>query len=301
MDTEFKEALDGISSEVKSLLDKRSADLGESNERIAQIEQKISRSTVGGFGGAGETKSLGEIVTETEQIKSFYANRLSRSGKVLVGDLLGKKTAILSDGSLFTQPQRVWPIQAIWPPLRLRDVLRVTPATSNLIEFVRESSSTNAAAPQGFGSSPQIYENVVKAESALGFTLMGLPVQTLAHWIPASRQVLEDSAALSSFLNSRMIFFLKLKEEDELLNGTGTGGDLDGLLKNATAFAANSPHDTRLDTLRHAIEQVAVSGFNANAVVLHPSDWATVELGKAVVSGEYLMSPDPRLAGPPSV
>src|ERR1019366_2826880 len=186
MDTEFKEALDGISSEVKSLLDKRSADLGESKERIAQIEQKISRSTVGGFGGAGETKSLGEIVTETEQIKSFYANRLSRSGKVLVGDLLGKKTAILSDGSLFTQPQRVWPIQAIWPPLRLRDVLRVTPATSNLIEFVRESSSTNAAAPQGFGSSPQIYENVVKAESALGFTLMGLPVQTLAHWIPAS-------------------------------------------------------------------------------------------------------------------
>lgn len=219
----------------------------------------------------------------------------------LVGDLFGKKSAIVTDGSLFAQPQRVGPMSAVWIPLRLRDILRVTPATSNLIEFVRESSSTNAAAPHGYGSSPQVYENVAKSESALGFQLMGLPIQTIAHWIPASRQVLEDSAALSAFLNSRMVHFLKRVEEDQLLNGTGIGGDLDGLMHNATAFTPNSPVDTKLDALRHAIEQIATSGFNANGAILNPADWAAIELTKAVVSGEYMMTTNPRLTGPPSV
>jgi hypothetical protein len=297
---EVTEILNGIKGDLGEFARGAKSKIEAQDERLLAIERAFSKGS-GAWAGGSIEKSLGDVVVESEQIKSFYANRLSRSGKVLVGDLFGKKTAIISDGSLFTQPQRVGPVSAVWIPLRLRDILRVTPATSNLIEFVRESSSTNAAAPQGWGSSPQVYENVAKAESALGFQLMGLPIQTIAHWIPASRQVLEDSAALSSFLTSRMIFFLKIIEENQLLNGTGAGGDLSGLLVNATPFAANSPHDTRLDTLRHAIEQVAVSGFSANGVVLHPTDWATIELGKAVTSGEYLMSPDPRVAGPPSV
>jgi HK97 family phage major capsid protein len=300
-ETELKSAIDALGGDVHKFIAEHKTASGEMGERLTQIEQKLSKSTVSGFGGDHETKSIGERVCESEQIKSFYANRTDRSGKVLVGDFFEKKSAIITDGSLFAQPQRVGPIQAVWIPLRLRDIIKVTPATSNLIEFIRESSSTNAAAPQGKGSSPQVYENVAKSESALGFQLMGLPVQTIAHWIPASRQVLEDSAQLLSFLNSRMIHFLKIIEENQLLNGTGSGGDLDGLLKNATTFTSNSPADTRLDALAHAIEQIAVSGFAANGVILHPTDWTAIQLSKAVTSGEYLMSPDPRLAGPPSV
>ena len=58
----------------------------------------------------------------------------------------------------------------------------------------------------------------------MGFTLVSRPIQTIAHWIPASRQVLDDSQLLRSFIDGRMLHFLKVEEEDQLLNGSGAGG-----------------------------------------------------------------------------
>jgi HK97 family phage major capsid protein len=181
-----------------------------------------------------------------------------------------------------------------------------------LIQFVKESSSTNNAAPQGYGSSPQVYENVAKAESALAFSLENEPVQTLAHWIPASRQILDDSAALAAYINSRLTYFLKIKEEDELLNGTGTGGDLNGMVGQATSYntALNSVGDTKLDTLRHAILQLELSFADCDGIVLHPTDWQDIELtkttGSGVTSGLYIFAQpqsiqQPRIWGRPVV
>ena len=59
-------------------------------------------------------------------------------------------------------------------------------------------------------------------------------VITIAHWIPASRQVLDDAPMLQSYINVRMTYGLKLEEEDELLNGDGsqTSGQINQLIQN---------------------------------------------------------------------
>jgi len=294
---EIKTSFEGALSPLKNKVE----DFGE---RIKGLEGQLSKSTLGA--SFHETKTLGEIVTENEQIKTFYSNRLARSGKVLVGDIF-RKTAIVTNGDLFAPAQRVPQINAVSMALRVRDLLRVSPATSNAVEFVREKTSgtTNAAAPQGKGSSPRAYENVAKAESAIDFELVSTPIQTIAHWIPASRQVADDSSALSTFLNGRMIYFLKVVEEDQLLNGTGSGGDLDGLVTGATSYDTGDDvvGDTKLDKLRRAINQVQVSGFTPNGIVLNAADWTDIELIKTTGSaslGEYVFS-SPRIAGVPSV
>ena len=51
-------------------------------------------------------------------------------------------------------------------------------------------------------------------------------MQTLAHWIPVSRQVLDDAVALQDYINMRLMYGLKLVEENQLLNGNGIGQNL---------------------------------------------------------------------------
>jgi HK97 family phage major capsid protein len=62
------------------------------------------------------------------------------------------------------------------------------------------------------------------------FELRNAAVQTLAHFIAASRQVLDAPPGVISYLNLRLSYGLKLVEEDQLLNSNGTGQNLSGLV-----------------------------------------------------------------------
>jgi HK97 family phage major capsid protein len=304
---ELEQVINSLGTEVHELIEKTKSTNVETSERLTAVEQRLSKSTVYAGGDGDQPQSIGAKVIEAEQFKAFIAQGQRNSGRIPVGSFFPTKSTILTDGYLYSLPTRVPTIQAVYLPLRVRDLLTASPCTSNTVEFVRESSSTNAAAPQGYGSSPQVYEGIAKAESAMVFQLMKQPVVTLAHWIPASRQVLDDSAALANFINRRMLYFLKLKEEDELLNGTGSGGDLDGLMHAASIYQGPSPiplGETKLDSIRRAIGQVEAAGFSATGVVVNPVDWTDIclikESGTYIFSGEYIYS-DPHAAGPPSV
>jgi HK97 family phage major capsid protein len=301
---EVTEVLNSIKTDLGEFATGAKGKILEQDERLSQIEQRLSRGSGAGMGTL-EEKSVGERVTSHAQCKAFLEQGMRSSGRIPITSFF-TKSAIVSDGSLFNLPQRVPDISAIYLPMRLRDLLVSSPASSNIIEFVRESSSTNAAAPQGWGSSPQIYENVAKAESALAFELAAQPIVTLASWIPASRQVLDDSAALQNFVNRRLQYFLKLTEENQLLNGSGANGDLTGFMTVASSYQSPSPippTETRLDSIRRAIGQVERSGFSATGVVVAPDDWTAISLIKTqgtASSGEYVYS-DPHAPGSPSV
>ena len=60
-------------------------------------------------------------------------------------------------------------------------------------------------------------------EKARGITIDSANVRTLAHWIPAARQVLDDFVALQGYVNTRLIEGLKDVEDYELVAGDGTG------------------------------------------------------------------------------
>jgi HK97 family phage major capsid protein len=296
--------------EVKASVDKVLVDIGkmrsEHEERLTALEQKASKSNL--FTDTQVEQTPGEIVVKSEQWEQFKKHNLKKSEKIEIGQF-NLKTAIVNatgQNQPLVPAQRVPGImEPLRQPLRIRDLIRTVPTSANLIEFVRESSSTNAAAPQGKSSSPQVYENVAKAESAMAFTLDYVPVQTIAHWIPASRQVLDDATALQNYINGRMTYFLKLKEEDQLLNGTGAGGDLDGLITQATAYdtTLDAVGDTNIDTLRHAMLQVELANAGVSAFAFNPTDWHDIELIKTTgtaSSGQYIFS-NPHAVGQPTI
>lgn len=278
-------------TETKAALEKLGKDWKECSERLFAIEQKLT----GPRGGPSDKKSIGDLFIESEGFKAVAGGARS-SGKINIGNI---KTAIVNatgQNQPLVPDHRVPGI--VGPGLRrltIRDLIPSLPVASNLVQYTKENVFTNAAAPQT-GGSPNSGENVAKAESALTFTLANAPVQTLAHWIPASRQILDDAPALSAYINARLLFGLKLQEETQLLSGDGTGNNLSGLIANSTAFdtsVVQPSTDTFIDVIRRAMTQVQLSFFEPSGIILHPRDWETIQLQKTTgtaLNGTYIFS-----------
>ena len=273
-----------VEGETKSALEKLAAKSSELTDKCLEMERKLS---MGINGDAQKQDTAGEMLVKSDSFKAMQEGR-SKFARVEV------KTAIVNatgQNQPLVPSQRV--VGIINNPnrvLTIRDLLPVGRTTSNLVEYTKENVFTNNAGPQY--SSPN-YENVTKPESGITFTLASAAVATLAHFIPVSRQVLDDSAQLESYVNGRLVYGLKLEEEDQLLNGNGTSGNLGGILKsgNYTAYTRAVTGDTKLDTIRRALTQAQLSEFTADAIVLNPADWETIELQKSSY-GEYIFGGD---------
>ena len=157
---------------------------------------------------------------------------------------------------------------------------------------------TNNAGVQRDTASPHVaIENVTKPESAVTFTFLTMPVVTLAHFIPLSKQVLADSPMIESYINGRLAYGLSLKEETQLLKGLGTGGEYTGIQTVATAYTTESPLLTNeIDIIRDAITQAQVAEYSPNFLVLNPADWDSVQRRKVGTSDDRYVYGDPNMS-----
>lgn len=285
------------SEETKASLETLGTHWNEAKARLLAIEQKM----VAPSGGAEYAKTMGEMFVQSEQYKSLM-NGAKHSGKVNIGSFNQKTTIVNATG----QNQPLVPDQRlpgiIMPGLRrltIRDLIPSVQTTSNLIQYVKETGFTNAAAMQ-------TSEGAAKPESALTFALANAPVQTLAHWIPASKQILSDAPALQGYIETRLRYGLKLVEENQLLNGTGSGVNLSGLITNATAMDtafSTVATDNFMDTILHAITQVQIAYYMPTGLIVSPRDWETIQLIKTTgtaSSGEYIFA-DPHTVQAPRI
>ena len=272
--TETKAAIDKLATEAKSIL-----------VRLDDLEKRAA----GGLENTDKNgaKSIGELFTESEGYKAITAGA-ARSGKINVGHL-HKDTMINATGQNqpLVQAHRVPGI--ITPPtqrLTMRDLFPAIRVTSNLIEYVREASFTNNA---GY----QATEGAAKPESGLTFEMLFRPVQTLAHWIPISMQLLADAPALQGYINTRLMYGLKLKEEQEILAGTGSGNTISGIITNASIYntSANAAGDTKLDTIHKAGEQLEKTFYPWDFTVMNVADWAEIERTKKDDGGYLFANP----------
>ncbi|MBA3446363.1 MAG: phage major capsid protein [Pseudaminobacter sp.] len=268
--------------EVMKRLGATDQDLAGIQARFDEIEQKMARaSSYGGGGGQPfQEKSLGAQFIENPELKGFaeYRTRPSRFS-------MNVKTTITSDtasGGPLTSTAR--DATAVLPQRRLtvRDLLPTIRVTDGSVEYPRQTGRTNNAAP--------VAEGALKPESALAFEMVTTAIRTIAHWIPASRQVLDDAPQLRGIIDLELMYGLKLVEESQLLNGDGTGQNLLGLIPSATAYVApftiTSPN--MIDMIGLAILQNALADLPADGVVVHSSDWMRMRLLKNA-DGEYLL------------
>jgi len=280
-----------MEGETKAALEKLSTKAAELTDKCLELERKLADGAEDGRNKPEE--SAGEMLIKSDAFKAMAEGRSKFARievKTAIVNATGQNQPLVADmrvPGIIANPNRV---------LTIRDLLPVGRTSSNLIQFTKENVFTNNAGAQ-YASPAR--ENVTKPESGITFTLANAPVVTLAHWIPVSRQVLDDAPQLQSYVNGRLSYGLKLEEEDQLLNGSGTSGNIAGILSsgNFTAYTRAATGDTKIDALRKAITQAALAEYPVDAIVMNPEDWEEIELTKAT-DGNYIMANPMVMAGP---
>jgi HK97 family phage major capsid protein len=281
-----------MAADTKGALELLAKQGNELQARLTELEQKGARRGA----EAEKAKTWGQSVVADTGFKSMAEGRQGRSGRIEVKAV----TSSTDSAGVLVETQRLPGILAPQDrPLTIRDLIMPGRTRSNAIEYVKEKLFTNGAAP--------VAENTLKPESGIEFEVATTNVRTIAHWILATKQILDDAPQLASYIDGRLRYGLAYVEEQQLLLGDGTGQNLHGLIPQATAFSNSLREggDTAIDTLRHAILQVRLAEYRASGIVLNPADWEAIELTKTDDSAYLFANPtasaQPRLWGLPVV
>lgn len=282
-----------LSTATKQLADEALVGMNEAKARLDELEQKIARK---GADDEARPRSIGEQVLAADEMKAFLASRASRGrASVEVKAIITSLTtdAMGSAGDLIV-PDRLPGILAPGQRrLTVRDLLTPGRTSSTSVQYVKETGFTNAAATVSETT------GALKPQSDIKFDIATSSVTTIAHWVLATRQILDDAPMLQSYIDGRLRYGLALVEENQLLNGGGTGTDLNGIYTQATAFTApiTIPAPvTRIDVLRLAVLKSALAELPTTGAVLHPADWASIELLKETTGAYLIGNPQGALA-----
>lgn len=284
-ETELK-SLGKVTEDTKKTADEALIKHNEISARLTEIEQKLARR-----GGEPERqKTLGQEVSDHEDFKAFVKSggkgRVSIAVKAIISALTTDADG--SAGDLIV-PMRVPGIRGL-PQRRLtiRDLITPGRTSVNAIQYVKETGFTNNAATVSETS------GAAKPQSEIKFDIVTTAVTTIAHWVLATKQILDDVPQLQSYIDGRLRYGLQYVEENQLLNGAGTGTDLNGIYTQATAYVAPiiptaAGNLTKIDVIRLAILQAFLAEYPSNGIVMNPKDWADIELTKTD-EGAYLFA-----------
>jgi len=241
--------------------------------RLDELEQKLANRTE--QRGDGE-KSLGELFVADERVKAFL-NQPQPRGRVDVQQKATITSAITGAGGVGDAINQTRLPGVIAPPNRqmtVRDLITPGRMDGNTLEYVKETGFTNGAG--------MVAEGSVKPSSDITFDLVSTTAKVIAHYMKASRQVMDDVAQIQSYIDGRLRYGLEFKEEAQLLNGDGTGQNLLGIIPQATAYVApiTIAGATSIDMMRLAMLQAALAEYPATGHVMNPIDWTWVELLK---------------------
>lgn len=95
-------------------------------------------------------------------------------------------------------------------------------------------------------------------------------------------EMVEDADFWVSEINQRGLYLLALAEEAQLLNGSGTGNNLEGLLnRDGIQTEAAADVTDNADALFRAMTKIqTATGLQADGIVINPADYERLRLGK---------------------
>ena len=259
------EASNEAKAEVKALSEKFEAAITDIAQKMEGIKAPA----------APVIETAGAEFVKSEQFKQLVA------GDRQIARLEIKNTVTSGSTTVFPQQNQAI-ISGDFKPLTIRQLLRSVPVSSNAVYSLREASWTNNAAEASQGAA--------KAESALTMEQYNVTIQTVAHFIKVTNQLLADAPAVMAYIDTRLRDGLAQRIDAQLLNGNGTSPNLSGITDsgNYTAYTATSG-DLLFDAINRAKYALWAKGYMPDAVIVNPADWGTAERTReGAGSGMYL-------------
>lgn len=314
---EVKSALEGIQSKLMSAVAERDQQIASAGQATSENAAKISRlseeyaAAHAELKGAvdsvsdnvreimgkmesvktltpAERKTLGAAFVESEEYKSYKDAGFHQQSKSFeIGASLGapRTKTTFTGASLGNTAAYMYEVdrfaEYVRDPERMQFVRELLPTfavSTGAVEFVRESSFTNNA---GMVPEYAATDSGSKPESALAFEIVSVPVRTMAHYIPVTRQIVDDAAQLRGYIEQRLLYGLRLKEDQQILYGTGTGNEINGILTDGSIQTYNQTStETLIDAIRKAATVAYVDEYRPTGIVMNHNDWQNIELEK---------------------
>ena len=271
-----------LAQKTKELVDDLLLQKNELTERVKAVEQAATET----FVGQPAQKSGGEQVVDSDAFRQFKERGFQGSMKVEV-----KAVTSTAAGALIRPLYETEPVALLRRRFTIRNLLPVVPIATSSVDYPKQTTRTNAAAP--------VAESAAKPYSDYAWSNATAPVRTIAHLAKLTRQAMDDAPRLIAEVESEMRYGLALVEEAQILNGDGTGQNLNGIVTQATAYAApfTLAGATSIDLIRLGMLQAELALYPSDGIVLNPSDWTRMQLSKDTTN-QYLFSDPQGVVGP---
>jgi len=301
--------LKALSEEVANLDNARAAAKAAS-DILQAASQPVNRPNFGNGNQQMMIKSVGQEIVEHPQFKAWVA-KATDNGNAEISDstslkdfpqidlknlLLSQKglvyTSNTSGGALVRRdyyPTVDLPLR----PLTIRDAITIARTGSNLIEYVRVTSKTRAAAivPEATATTSTGYSNAAKPEASMALEIVQAAVKTIAVWMPATRQILSDAPQLQSMIDNFLMTDLELALEEEVISGVGGASHFTGI-ENTTGVTPQAFTTDVLTTTRKARTAALITGRTASTgYLMNPYDWEALDLTKDAENRYYFGGP----------
>ena len=253
-----------VTTETKAALDALGVQQREMADRLVALEQKGTAAPA-----ASAATGWGDQLIKDERYAAFASGQSQKVRVEVKNTLTGADANVAPDRKPGVVPGAA-------APLTLESLYTHVPTSSNAIDVTTEASITHSAA--------EAAEGIAKAESALTWSLVNMPISTVAHWIKISRQLAADNTALAAYVNARMVYGVNRRVETQLGAGDGVAPNISGILDTGN-FTAHGYADAALGAtlkklvlIRKIIADLWAAGYPANGILLNPADWATIEI-----------------------
>jgi HK97 family phage major capsid protein len=246
------------------------------------LDMGAARGASSGLGDRGRPYAPAPSLDFTDdQIQALF-----RSAKSAQNYRLETKDA--SSDTNLSQPAALMPgiVDRRHEQVRLLEHIPTTSMDGPSIEFVSHVSSTGAAATVAPGGLKPTVTMVTAASI--------LTARKIAVVSGVVDELLDDFAAFSQYIQLELRRIIVDEENAQLLQGTGTGDDLLGLLLTSGILTRAQGTDTGLDAIEQACSDLRTgpSFTAADSIILHPTTFSKLRRSKDT-QGRYLLNPDP--------
>lgn len=243
-------------------------------------------------------KTVGEAFTKSEGYKRLMARTLSgnwTSGPVeikgSVTDGAGSTVHSITDagGSLPLQPQVAPMLGPVEEPLSIAALFAQGTATQNSIVYLEETTQQTLLGQQPYSGQSSLAKTTAEATAKpavfVDFTKRSTSIEKIAAFLPISDEMLEDEPQIASYINGRLVVFVRQAEEAYLVNkllGSGIA------VADASDLALGGASPNMFDAIAAGILTCQIgSGLNPDAVLIHPVDFWKMATTKDGTNGGY--------------
>lgn len=164
--------------------------------------------------------------------------------------------------------------------VHMRNILPQGTTTSDVVRFVKESAYSDGTAAKA--------EGATLGQSDFNLTASNAIVTKIGAYFRVSEEMLADAPAIASYISVRAGEKLMAQEDAQILNGNGTAPNLSGIITDSADFVTGSggafyqsvEAANEFDVLVAALNQLALSEYQANYIILNPSDFHKILLLK---------------------